>query len=266
MPVGCGVEIEVVRQEQFHAVDKLVMKHAFDIHNTLGRFCDECVYQDELAYRCASDGLDVRREARLRAFHSGFAKSYYLDLLVEHGIIYELKTVDTLNPGHQSQLINYLLLAGLHHGKLLNFHPSSVESRFVSTRLQREDRSVFHIDDHDWAGQDDSDSQLRNRLIALLTDWGAFLDVNLYRDALLHFTAGMNGSVQKVDIRVGDRMIGTHPMCMLCNGAAWHISSVRGSLAGYETHLLRLLRHTATERMHWINLSHRNVTLKTLRK
>ena len=46
MPVTCDVNIGHVGQERFHAVDKVVMRHAFDIHNTLGRFCDERVYQD----------------------------------------------------------------------------------------------------------------------------------------------------------------------------------------------------------------------------
>ena len=266
MPVECGVEIGAVGQERFHAVDRLVMKHAFDIHNTLGRFCDERIYQDELAYRCAGDGLDVHREVQIRVLHKGFAKLYYLDLLVESGLVYELKTAETLNANHQSQLINYLLLSDTHHGKLVNFRPSSVESRFVSTRLRREDRIVFRIDDRNWMGQDDADIRLREDLIALLADWGVFLDVNLYRDALLHLTIGANGCVQPVEIRVNDRIVGTHPMNMLRNGSAWHISSLRESLCGYETHLLRLLCHTTLERMHWINLDHRNVTLQTLTK
>ena len=264
MPVEFEFEIEVVGQERFHALDKLVMKHAFDIHNTLGRFCDERVYQDELAYRCAADGMDAQREAHIRVSHADFTKSYYLDLLVEHGIIYELKTVVTLTASHQSQLINYLLLASLHHGKLLNFRPESVQARFVSTRLQRKDRSVYRIDDHDWVCDGDSDGQLRAIFVDLLADWGAFLDVNLYREALLHFTAGSNGGVHPVEIRIGDRTIGTHPICRLRNGAAWQISSIRGSLTGYESHLRRFFRHTQLERMHWINLNHRVITLKTL--
>ena len=52
MPVECNIEIEPVDQEDFHALDKVVMGHAFDVHNTLGRFCDERIYQDELAHRC----------------------------------------------------------------------------------------------------------------------------------------------------------------------------------------------------------------------
>ncbi|MEA2068095.1 MAG: GxxExxY protein, partial [Verrucomicrobiota bacterium] len=62
MPIECGVEVEAIGQEQFHALDKVVMRHAFDIHNTLGRFCDERIYQKELARRCRAAGLSVERE------------------------------------------------------------------------------------------------------------------------------------------------------------------------------------------------------------
>ena len=112
MPVKCDVETILTGQERFHAVDKAVMRHVFDIHNTLGRFCDERIYQDELAERCRADGFDVQREVLLSASFQDFAKPYYLDMLVERGVIYELKAVETLNSGHQKQLINYLLLAG----------------------------------------------------------------------------------------------------------------------------------------------------------
>ena len=107
MPVECSVEVGAVDQERFHAVDRAVMRHAFDIHNALGRFCDERVYQDELAQRCRAGGLEVHREVLFRAVYRGFAKTYYLDMLVERGIVYELKAAETLNISHQKQLINY---------------------------------------------------------------------------------------------------------------------------------------------------------------
>lgn len=266
MPVECSVEIRPVGQERFHAVDTAVMRHAFDIHNTLGRFCDERVYQDELIERCKASGLEVHREVRLSALHQGFTKSYYIDMLVERGAIYELKTAKTLNTGHQTQLINYLLLADLNHGKLVNFRPDSVQPRFVSTRLRREDRTAVRMVESDWQGDDNPSRRLRDILSALLSDWGAFLDVNLYREALLHFTDGPASSTKPVDIEVNGRIVGTQQMCLLCDGTAWHISTVRQPLGAYETHLLRLLRHTPLQRMHWINLDQRTVTLKTLIK
>jgi GxxExxY protein len=266
MPVECSVEFDPIGQERFHAVDRVVMGHAFDLHNTLGRFYDEQIYQEELAQRCRASGLDVHRELFLRMLHRGFAKPYYLDMLVDRGIIYELKAVEALNGSHQKQLINYLLLAGLRHGKLVNFRPASVESRFVSTSLQRQDRIAFRLVDGEWQGDDAASRQLRETFCALLADWGVFLDINLYKDALLHLLDGPGAGLQSVDIELAGRIVGTQKMCMLCVDTAWHLSAVREHLRSYETHLVRLLNHLRLERVHWINLDQRTVTLKTLKK
>jgi GxxExxY protein len=266
MPVECSVEVHPIGQERFHAVDKVVMRHVFDIHNTLGRFCDERIYQDELAQRCRAGGFEVHREALLRASYQDFTKPYYLDMLVERGVVYESKVVEALNSSHQKQLINYLLLAGLSHGKLVNFRPGSVESRFVSTRLRRQDRVGFRLADRAWQGDDKKSRLRRETLCTLLADWGVFLDANLYREALLRFLGGPEGGVQCVDIEVAGRIVGAQKMCMLDAGTAWHLSAVRQHLMSYETHLVRLLSHTRLDRIHWINLDQRTVTLKTLNK
>lgn len=264
MAVECGVEFACIDQERFHAVDRAVMRHVFDIHNTLGRFCDERVYQEELALRCRTDGFDVQREVLLRVVHQSFVKPYYLDMLVERGIIYELKAVDTLSSSHQKQLIHYLLLAGTPHGKLVNLRPAAVESRFVSTRLRRQDRATFRLVDDAWHGDDPPSLRLRETLCALLADWGTFLDVNLYREALLHFVDGSEAGVRPVDIEVDGRIVGAQRMCLLDAGTAWHLSAVRQHVTTYQTHVVRLLRHTRLERVQWINLDQRTVTLKTL--
>ena len=56
MPVECMVEVDPVGQERFHAVDRVVMRHVFGVHNALGRFCDERVYQEELARHVPEPG------------------------------------------------------------------------------------------------------------------------------------------------------------------------------------------------------------------
>jgi GxxExxY protein len=46
---------------------------------------------------------------------------YYADIVVEHKIIVELKTVDTLNEDHDAQILNYLKATNIEIGLLLNF-------------------------------------------------------------------------------------------------------------------------------------------------
>jgi GxxExxY protein len=266
MPVECEVEISSTGQERFHDVDKVLMRHAFDMHNTMGRFFDERIYQDELANRCCECGVEAHREVLVRVGYRDFSKDYYLDLLVERGMIYELKATQSLGSAHQNQLINYLLLTGINHGKLVNFRSASVESRFVSTRLNREERMTFKLDETCWQPDANDCQRLRDVLFEILQDWGAFLDVNLYREALMHFLAGSDTGIQAVNIEVNGRIVGSQKMCLLNPETAWHLSAARVHLQSYETHITRLLRHTQLRKIHWINFNQRSITLKTLQK
>jgi len=52
--------------------------------------------------------------------HQSFQTTHYFDVLVDNGGPFELKTVEALAPYHPAQLLHYLLLTGLAHGKLVN--------------------------------------------------------------------------------------------------------------------------------------------------
>lgn len=266
MPIKCDVEISPVGQERFHALDKVLMRHAFDMHNGLGRFFDERIYQDELAHRCRNCGIETCREVEIKVIHQDFTKSFFLDLLVDRSFIYEMKTAQTLSSIHQKQLIHYLLLTGLNHGKLINLRPTSVESRFVSTSLNQSDRTRYQMDEQYWEGNDKRSQLLMSTLRGLLEDWGAFLESSLYREALMHFLGGPDACIQHVNIEVNGRVVGSQQLSLLNTDCAWHLSAARLHLPSYEKHLLRLLHHTRLKGIHWINLDQRRVTIKTLKK
>jgi GxxExxY protein len=118
MPIKHDFPVRILSQDEFHAIDRTVMRFSFDIQNELGRFYDECIYQKELAFRCQCGGLEVLLEPPVRAVHGDFEKRYFLDMLINHGAVYELKAVEDLMGIHETQLINYLLLLRLHHGKM----------------------------------------------------------------------------------------------------------------------------------------------------
>ena len=186
MPVECAALSSMIGQEEFHEIDHVVMGQVFAMHNSMGRFLDERIYQDELAHRCANLGLEVMREVEVRVKHRGFQKSYFLDLLVGGGCLYELKTTASILPKHDRQVIHYLLLTRLHHGKLVNMRPPSVESRFISTRINLTDRQNWSLDDRSWQPCGETDVALRELLFGLLDDLGLFLEAALYKEALLH--------------------------------------------------------------------------------
>jgi GxxExxY protein len=60
---------------------------------------------------------------------------YRIDLLVENLVVVEIKSVDSINPVHQAQILSYLKLSGRSIGLLMNFnvvHLKDGIKRFVN--------------------------------------------------------------------------------------------------------------------------------------
>lgn len=180
--------INKIDEQEFHQIDYQVTGFAYAIHNEIGRLWNEKIYQNELANRCRDAGFaNVETEVPLIVSYKDFSKEYYVDLLVQDSIIYELKAVSRLNPEHDKQTLNYLLLLGLLHGKLINFRPVSVQKRFVSTILLPKDRYDVVFDDRKWLELDEDSIRLKELIVKLLLDWGAYLETNLFYEAIYHF-------------------------------------------------------------------------------
>lgn len=266
MPVLCDLPPVAIDQERFHEIDRIVMGSAFAAHNLFGRFFDEQVYQGELAERCSNMGLAIQLELPITVSHKEFSKTYYVDFVVENSVPYELKAVEALTGTHHNQLINYLLLLGLRHGKLLNFRSPSLESRFVSTTLSHAERIPLAVDDREWDQTCSEDALLKIRLLDLLRDLGLFLEVSLYREALLKLMEKDAFGLQEVEIHSLSRALGFHRMCLLNSETAWHISAARDHVETYGIHLIRLLSHSNLRHLHWINMNKHQVIMKTLKK
>ena len=106
----------------------------------------------------------------IKVSHLDFRKSFYVDLILDDAVIYELKTEQALTGKHHQQTLNYLLMLGMQHGKLINMRSNSVQSRFVSTRLTPLSRYDCTIEDLDWQGLDEDSIWLKQILISLLMD------------------------------------------------------------------------------------------------
>jgi hypothetical protein len=74
MPITCKFTPQFLSQDEFHAIDKIVMRHAFDIQNEMGRLFDETIYQNELAFRCRVHGLEVLTEGVISVEYRDFRK------------------------------------------------------------------------------------------------------------------------------------------------------------------------------------------------
>ncbi|HAV12625.1 MAG TPA: hypothetical protein DCX06_03875 [Opitutae bacterium] len=263
MPIISTVTTTALNQDSFHQVDHVIMGKAFKIHNQIGRLLDEKVYQTCLAKASLESQIECQREVEVKATLSTFAKSFFIDLLVQNGAIYEIKTTSALNNAHEAQLLNYLLLLGIQHGKLINFRPSSVEYRFVSTSLKSRDRHLFNIDTKDWHAESKKCVILKDLVSEILDDWGSHLHVDLYRQALIELISNGQPS-QQVDLFINSEKVGEHETCLLSPDTGLHISSIKKGIPSYRNHLTRFLHSTNLKHLQWLNFNNHEIKLMTL--
>jgi len=249
---------------EFHMVDEIVMRHAFDIQNEFGRFCSEKIYQNELAYRCESDNRisSVATEFPINISHDSFQKLYKADLIINNSIIYELKTVVAFTPNHESQLLNYLLLTNNIFGKLINFKAASVEYRFVTTTLDNQSQHEYTIDDCIHGSSNNTVVRFKERIIQLIDDWGVFLYVELYTEAITQLLGGEPQIIKPISFYSSDRLVGKQKIHMLDEVTAFKLSASSKSLKAYENNIIKILQHTDLEQVVWVNLNHHFVTIK----
>ena len=266
MPITGPPALSPISQEEFAQLDYGVMRMAFECQNQLGRLCDEAIYQRDLAARLMATGLAADMEVPLRVTHGSFAKTYSLDLVVAQAGIYELKTVRGLAGAHEAQLLNYLFLCGAQRGRLVNFRPAQVESRFVNATLTPAERREFSVEQGGWHERDETDRVFRESLLGLLRDWGCWLDVALYTEALIHFSGGEGRAVQRLPLTRGDVNLGQQCFHLLNQETAFRITALTEGISEYEPHLRAMLRLSPLRTLHWVNLARRNVRLVSLNR
>ncbi|MDA0224980.1 MAG: hypothetical protein O2975_02585 [Proteobacteria bacterium] len=96
--------IQVISQDAFHAIHRVMLGHAFAIHNQYGWLLDEKIYKVEPAHRCMAAGVAAVREVLIRVCHGAFSKDYFIDLLLEGSTVTEGKCAQAIVPGQWTEL------------------------------------------------------------------------------------------------------------------------------------------------------------------
>ena len=260
MPIRIRTTIHRLDEGTFSKIAYDVMRVVFDIHNEFGRFFDEKIYKRELARRCLGIELEVPIEVSFESFH----KLYFLDVLVDGGGVFEFKAVESLTGRHRSQLMHYLLLADLPHGKLVNMRTEQVQHEFVNATLRPSDRTGFEVIDRDW--QEIGDKPILDWIVAFLRDLGTCLDISLYEESLIHLLGGEELVLQDVEIVSDGRVLGLQKFHVAAPNAIFKITALNSDLDPFEIHTRRLLDHTNLKTIQWINIARNEVSFKTIRK
>ena len=116
-----------------------IVDASMKIHRDLGPGLLESVYEAVLARAITRRGYHVARQQSIGFVWDGevFEEGFRADLVVEHQVIVELKSVERITRVHAKQRLTYLRLSGLRVGLLLNFGAETMKDglRQIVNRL-----------------------------------------------------------------------------------------------------------------------------------
>lgn len=103
-----------------------------EIHRELGRGLDEIVYKDAMVHELQQAAIPFSREKPYEVTYKGtvLPHRFFADFVVWDKMIFEAKAVEKLTE-HIKQVLNYLAIARLRLGLLVNFGSASLEWKRV---------------------------------------------------------------------------------------------------------------------------------------
>ena len=97
---------------------------AIEVHRVLGPGLLESAYEECLLYKIGKAGLFVEHQKPMPlVFEEVHLEcGYRIDILVEHRLVLEIKSVDAIHPIFLAQTLTYMRLGGYKLGLLINFY------------------------------------------------------------------------------------------------------------------------------------------------
>ena len=128
-------DAETDRKRLLHQeLSSQIISAFYEVYNTMVRGLLEGCYQNALYVELQERGIPVDREVPFGVrYKERIVGQYRVDLLVDHKVIVECKTADTLHPQHESQMLHYLKATGTELGLLMYFGSRPLFRRFVHT-------------------------------------------------------------------------------------------------------------------------------------
>ncbi|WP_424036521.1 GxxExxY protein [Prevotella histicola] len=101
---------------------KVIINIAYEVRSHLVAGYLETVYKKALLIELREAGLEVEDDVEMPVRYKGHViGDFRADIIVEGSVIIELKAVAHLLPVHEIQLVNYLTIAKIDNGLLINF-------------------------------------------------------------------------------------------------------------------------------------------------
>lgn len=258
MPITCQHTLNPLSRKEFGRLSYALMADVFAIRKELGRFFDEKLYKQALAFR----RQDVMLEAPVCVSYQTFAKTYHLDVLLAQGAIIEFKAAEELTRRHKARLLHCLMLTNLLHGLLVNVRPEQVTKEFVNCSLNYQDRLDFRISATEWDSGVPGGEHFRSVLTELLQDWGTALDLSLYEEALTHFLGGETSVQRALKVHLNGAVLGRQMFRLAADRGAFKLTAFDSidSQQRFAHHATRMVSHTDLDALLWANLGRHEIT------
>jgi len=109
---------------EFDQLSSKVIGCGIEVHKELGPGLLESTYKNCFSHELSLQGIPHTVEPAVKVFYKGIEVEcgYRIDILVDNALIVELKSVSSLLPIHEAQLLTYMKLSRKATGLLMNFN------------------------------------------------------------------------------------------------------------------------------------------------
>jgi len=108
---------------------------AISVHKILGPVLLESAYESALCYELKINDIHFERQKLLPLIYKNEKiGEYFIDVLVDNKVVVELKSVNSIDPIFEAQILTYMKLGCFKIGLLINFNSKSLKDgikRFI---------------------------------------------------------------------------------------------------------------------------------------
>lgn len=121
-----------MNNDELNGIGAEILDSCIAVHKELGPGLLESAYTIALKKELEDREYEVLTQVPIEASYKGInlGKVFVMDMVVDDGVILEIKSVDQLQPIHKAQLITYLKLSKKKLGYLINFNVSLMKDGF----------------------------------------------------------------------------------------------------------------------------------------
>jgi GxxExxY protein len=115
---------------ELNEITGIIIEESINIHKDLGPGLLESVYEEVLCYRLVKRGLFVERQKAIPLYYEEIKMDigFRADLIVDHAVVVEIKSVEAIAPVHPKILLTYLRLTDKRVGLLINFNEAILKN------------------------------------------------------------------------------------------------------------------------------------------